>query len=206
MKPAIVALAAFVCASGCSGGKGNASGNATAPAAANQAAESSGLAAAPAQNAAPNEPLVGRCHMGGCSWFRIDRRETVREADGERLLRVTIVEGGSEHRDNAYPENSRGVAIQWSPATSDTHFLCSATRPTAILPKEGSGWEAIQLDFVNGPFGATEAVSAQYVAACHPGEDMNRPGFADRHRYRASETAAEPFDLARPEDIFDRRG
>lgn len=159
--------------------------------------------AAPAREA----PHVGRCYMGGCSWFRIVRRQTLRVAGGERLLRVTLAEGGSEHRgDRDAPRRWQDARISWNGTSDDTYFLCSARRPSAIMPADGSGWEAVRLDFVNGPYGPTEAISAQYVAACHPREGVRRAGFAARHGYRAipNEREGETIRLARPADIFAR--
>jgi hypothetical protein len=109
--------------------------------------------------------------------------------------------GGSEYRNDRAPSSARGVRIRWDPTQYDTYFLCSARRPFAIVAREGGGWDAVPLDFVNGPAGATTAVSAEYVAACHPGDDMDRPGFAARHGYREVESP-ELRQLARPEDIF----
>lgn len=158
--------------------------------------------AAPA-TAAREAPHIGRCFMGGCSWFRIVRRQTVRTVGGERLLHIALAEGGSEHpatRDA--PRTARQARIHWGGTSDDSWFLCSARRPTAILPKDGTGWEAVPLDFVNGPGVPTEAVSQQYVAACHPGDSLNRRGFAARYGYRAIADDGETVALARPEDIF----
>lgn len=150
------------------------------------------------------EPLIGRCHMGGCSWFRIIGQQVLRQQGAERLVRANIAEGSSDHGADAdYPRNAREAKIGWNPPTDDYYFLCSSTRPLAILRKEqgGAGYDGLKLDFVNGPFGATQAVSAQYTAVCHPGEDMNAEGFAARHGYRAADV--EPsIDLTTLEAVF----
>ncbi len=156
------------------------------------------LQAAPA--AAPEQPRIGRCHMGHYSWFRIHSRTTMREADGGRLVRAMLTEGSSEHRNDRYPTSARRARIQWGTDQYDVYFLCSAARPFVIISGD-SGWDTVPLDFVNGPAGATGAASAQYVAACHPGDDMNRAGFAARNGYRET-SSIEPVRLARPEDIF----
>jgi hypothetical protein len=157
--------------------------------------------AAPA-TATREAPQIGRCFMGGCSWFRIVRRQTVRTVGGERLLRITLAEGGSEHpATREAPRTARQARIRWDAASDDTYFLCSARRPSAIMTSNGA-WEAVRLDFVNGPYGPTEAVSQQYVAACHPGDSLSRRGFAARRGYRAIAGDAEAVTLARPEDIF----
>ncbi|MGE0178201.1 MAG: hypothetical protein AB7O91_00095 [Sphingomonas sp.] len=117
-------------------------------------------------------------------------------------MRVVMSGGDSEHRNNRYPSSARGARIQWDAAQYDAYFLCSARRPFAIVARDEEGWDAVPLDFVNGPAGATTAVSVQYVAGCHPGDDMDRPGFAARHGYREAE-GIEPTRIARPEDVFD---
>jgi hypothetical protein len=153
------------------------------------------------------KPLIGRCHMGGCSWFRIIGQRVLREEGGERLVRANIAEGGSDHGNSGYPENPRNVDIGWQPPTDDYYFLCSSSRPLAIFRKEngGTGYDGLKLDFVNGPFGATEAVSSQYTAVCHPGEDMNAEGFATRHGYGPADIENPAVDLATPEAVFDLR-
>lgn len=151
------------------------------------------------------EPLIGRCHMGGCSWFRIIGQQVLRQRGAERLVRANIAEGGSDHGADAdYPRNASEARISWNPPTNDYYFLCSSSRPLAIIRKEqgGTGYDGLKLDFVNGPFGATEAVSAQYTAVCHPGEDMNAQGFAARHGYRPADIEVPALDLATPEAVF----
>lgn len=152
----------------------------------------------------PEAPLIGRCHMGGCAWFSIRWRDPVRTVGDERLLQLSVAEGGSEHPDNRYPTDANGVAITWNLVPENIYVLCSTRRPTMIL-RQDMRWQAVSLDFVRGPYGPTEFVSAQYVAACHPGEDMNRPGFATRRGYGEVSDDAGSIDLASPDDIFEPR-
>jgi hypothetical protein len=174
--------------------------NEAAPAPANAVAN---LAQAPQPVAVPSgPPLVGRCWMGSCTWFRIVSRQLVRETSGERLIRAALIPGVSESADGT-PETPRGAGIRWDEASGEIWFLCSARRPTVILQVEAGGWEATTLDFVGGPYGVTEAVSAKYVAACHPGDDMYRRGFAARHNYRPMMPQIDTYALASPEAIFD---
>jgi hypothetical protein len=143
--------------------------------------------------------------MGTCVWFRIVSRQLVREAGGERLLRVALIFGGPTNSDDDSPDPPSDDRMRWDGSPDEIWFLCSTGRPTVILPADAGGWEATQLDFVGGPYGVTEAVSAQYVAACHPGDDMNRPGFAARHNYRAMTPQVDTYSLASPEAVFDHR-
>ena len=147
-------------------------------------------------------PLVGRCWMGSCSWFRIVSRQLVRETGSERLIRAALMFGVSESADGT-PETPRDAGIRWDEGRGEIWFLCSASRPTVIYRGEADGWEATTLDFVNGPYGVSEAISSQYVAICHPGDDMYRPGFATRHNYRAITPEVETYALTSPEAIFD---
>jgi hypothetical protein len=151
-------------------------------------------------------PMIGRCYFGGCSWFRVLGQRVLRAQGGERLVRASIAEGGSDHGPHSNrPASHRGVDIGWQPPTDDHFFFCSSARPMAILRKEegGTGYDGLKLDFVNGSYGPTEAVSSQYLAVCHPGERTAAVGFAARHGYRGLDEGEAPsVDLATPEAVF----
>jgi hypothetical protein len=167
-----------------------------------------GIADKPGLAAARGEPVIGRCYMGGCGWFRVVGQRVLREAGGERLVRANIAEGGSDlGRNQDHPRSHRDADIGWQPPTDDYYFLCSPARPMAIVRKEqGAGYDGFQLDFANGSFGASEAVSNQYLAVCHRGEDTSKEGFAARSGYREMEVSDQPgVDLATPEAVFDLR-
>ncbi|HEY0114761.1 MAG TPA: hypothetical protein VGB54_03470 [Allosphingosinicella sp.] len=211
IKMVLVTVAGLTLLAGCNRSAQNMSAAATtneAPASANATAAAPG---APAHGtnaaAAPREPQEILCHMGRCTYLRIDKQELVREVGGERLLSVTSAEGVYPLPENAddFPQSSRGLAIQWSPESNEYYVLCSAARPTLIRRKEGSGsgWEAILLDFVDGVNFAGMDYFVHYSAACHPGEKVDEPGFAQRHGLRNVE--GDTFDLARPEDALNPR-
>ena len=197
---ALVALTAVSCGRG---DKAANSQNSAAPAANGQNSD-----AAPAPTAAaatPAEPVLGLCHMGRCSVFRFDKQETVRQAGGERLLRLAAMEGIHYPAEGAeFPENARGLAVEWDDQPTEIYALCSQARPSVITRKEGGdGWDAVQLDLIDGINFAVHDLAAHYVAACHPGEKLD-DGFGARAGYRGN-GGGEGYDLARPEDIFSRR-
>lgn len=208
VRPVIAGVSALIVLAGCNrvAGGGNAgSNNLVAPAAADApvANRAEGNSAAAASAREPQEIL---CHMGRCTYLRIDKQETVREAGGERLLRVTSAEGLYPlPNDTEFPASSRGLPIQWAPQPNDYYVLCSATRPTLIIQKEAParGWQALDLDFVDGVNFASMDFYVHYAAACHPGEKID-DGFAERHGFRNIE-AGDPRDLAQPENVFNPR-
>lgn len=205
MERVCVILSALAALVACSNrGAENRSG--APPAGGNAVAAAPAEAAAATSAATPSEPQEILCHMGMCTYLRIDRQETVREANGERLLRVTSAEGSHPISADAEdpPANIRDRPIQWSPQPNNYYVLCSATRPTLIIQKEAParGWEGILLPFVSGLNFASMDLFIHYSAACHPGETVD-DGFARRHGFR--DVQGDRFDLARPEDALNPR-
>jgi len=215
IKAALMTMTASLVLAGCNRGADSDSAitnNSAAAAATNAAAEAP--AAAPtgqnraATTAAAREPQEILCNQGRCTYLRIDEQEIVREAGGERLLRVISAEGNYQMPEDAveFPQTSRGLPIIWSPQPTEYYVLCSANRPTLIIRKEapGRGWEALDLDFVDGVNFASMDFYVHYAAACHPGERVD-DGFARRHGFRNIE-GGDARDLARPEDVLNRPG
>jgi len=150
-------------------------------------------------------PQIGRCHMGGCSWFDIQSFEVVRETEDGALIRLKMRSGSSDHRDNAYPQSSRGVKIDWSPFSEDEHLFCSTRLPAWIARGESGGWEADRVDLLLSA-GATEYMHNLYGHVCHPDGDLEAEGAAERLGYRRYEGEETSFALTSPEAIFDRLG
>ncbi|HEY0116346.1 MAG TPA: hypothetical protein VGB54_11535, partial [Allosphingosinicella sp.] len=119
---------------------------------------------------------IGRCHMGGCSWFRVEDFAMVRETPDMALLRVTLREGSSTHGNGRPPRENSNAAIAWNAQPSETYILCSSSRPALIERAENGRWEAVRMDLVTTA-GAMESAAAQYAAVCHPGEDWHAEGF-----------------------------
>jgi len=151
-------------------------------------------------------PHIGRCHMGGCSWFDIRSFEMVRETESAALLRLDMRDGSSSHpggRDT--PTSSRGVRIDWSPYDRNTYVFCSTQWPAIISPAEGgTGWDAYRIDLLMSA-GATEYVTQQYLTVCHPDGALNAEGAAERAGYRrVGDDEPRQLRLGAPEEMFDR--
>jgi hypothetical protein len=206
IKTVLVAMTAIAALAGCNRGGGN---NGAGGANNGEAAPNAAAAEAPAEvnraAAAPREPQEILCHMGRCTYMRIDKQEIVSEAHGERLLRVTSARGSYPVPEGEFPESSRGLDIEWSAQPNDYYALCSTARPTLVMRKEngGKGWEGMLLDMHDGINFAGMDFYVHYSAACHPGEKVDEEGFAARHGYRNIEGTT--FDLARPEDALNPR-
>ena len=158
---------------------------------AGDADDAKGLANAAAAPAA-GTPHVGRCHGDECSWFRTERKSTVREEALGILYRLSVVGGTALDEENA--------RVSWDRAPHDVFVFCSRRLPAVILPVDGA-LQVDVLDFVTGPSGPYETSANMYVDTCHPGEDWASDSFAARHGYLAQDAERE-IDLARPEDIF----
>jgi hypothetical protein len=202
----IVAVAALATLAGCNrtaGNNGAAASDSAAP------APAANTAAAPANAnitaaASTREAQEIHCGMGRCTYLRVEAVDTVNETNGERLLRVRTSEGSHQMRDGAeQPASPRDATITWSPQPSNYHVLCSTRRPTLIVQKEGgAGLEAYELDMSAINFASID-LYAHYAAACHPGEKIDIDTFATRHNYQKIE--GDQYDLARPEDVLNRR-
>ena len=206
IKQTLAAVTVLAALAGCNRGAGNngAAGNNAAAPAANTVAAPAAPAAANAASASAREAQEIHCGMGRCSYLRVEAVETVRDANGERLLRVRTAEGSHEMRDGEdQPASASQARITWSPQPNNYHVLCSTRRPTLIVQKEGgAGLEAYELDMSAINFASID-LYAHYAAACHPGEKIDIDTFATRHNYQKIE--GEQYDLARPEDVLNRQ-
>jgi hypothetical protein len=179
------------------------------PAPTNQAASAGGDAgmanAASAETPAPTVPAMpelNSCNRGECSWSVTRSQDLVRRTAAGSLYRLSLLGGASEHPDENYPEDRRGVRIAWNAAPHEVFVFCARRLPAVILPTEGR-LQVDVLDFVTGPVPALESSAAIYTRVCHPGDDWASEGFAERFGYSAREDEAD-IDIARPEDIFQR--
>jgi hypothetical protein len=144
---------------------------------------------------------IGRCHMGGCTWFRIDDFAMIRETPDDAFLRVNVRWGSSSHPDGRMPnDRSRNVPIAWRPEIEEVYLYCTSRLPALIEREEDGSWQAARMDLV-GTAGAMESSASLYAAVCHPGEDWRGEGFAARHGYRSVD--GDFFiPLRRPDDIL----
>lgn len=146
-------------------------------------------------------PQIGRCRMGGCSWFDIQSFEVVRETGEAALIRLRMRDGSSDHRDDDYPETSRGVKIQWGDYADSEHVFCS-TRLPAYISGSGDSWEAAQLN-PYGPSGVREYITKVYLHVCHPGQDVSTQTALQRLGYGPDTSTESDISLTSPEAIFD---
>ena len=160
----------------------------------------SGEASAQGRRGLVDGPHLGRCHMGGCSWFQVTAFSVVRERHGAALIRLTTREGGSGYGNTRVRRASRRAPIQWGPPAEDYWVLCSTQRPAIIMKGNGDAWSAVAIAPA-APAGATEFVTAIYNHACHPGVNMTEAR-ARRLGYREGSADAAEIPLQRPEDIF----
>lgn len=165
-----------------------------------------GIAEAPPETRATLQGVqkIGRCHMGGCSWFRIDDFAMVRETPEDALLRVNVRWGSSMHPDGRMPtDRSRNVPIEWQPEAEEVYVYCTPRLPVLVQREEDGSWQAARMDFV-ATAGAMESAATLYAAVCHPGEDWHAEGFAARHGYRAVDGDIH-FPLRQPDDVLSYR-
>lgn len=217
-KAALMTMAALALVAGCNrgattngAGEANGSNAAASAPAASSAAPGDRSPASPASPAGADSnaaaaitsgPRIGRCYMGGCSWFDIQSAQIVRRTSEGTLIRIKAREGGSEHEGVEPPQSSRGVAIEWGDYEGDQHIFCSTRLPAIITPTEG-GWEARRIDPVQWSVPA-EYITNVYRHVCHPGGELDSEGGAERIGYRRA-PEEEPMILLRvPEAIFDR--
>lgn len=181
------------------------------PAATDQAMDSSTLSRLPAiptfspgqKSSRPDESLarIGRCHMDSCSWSIELSRKTVQQRDGDRLVRLTLLGGTSEHSGGEYPTLPGDAKIAWNKTPHELYVLCSRRLPAVIMVYDGQ-FQTDVFDFVNGPPGAQESAAEIYVDTCHKGQSWTNPTFARRNGYQALDEIPE-ISLKRPEEVFE---
>ncbi|HMG46337.1 MAG TPA: hypothetical protein VK614_02605 [Allosphingosinicella sp.] len=202
----VLAIPVLLVTGACGGsGSGDVGGNAGLVLSRNEAGPDNEAAANVIVPAAAASPVQGAaelngCRMETCSWSITRSRDLVRRTAAGSLYRLSLLGGASEHPDENYPEDSRGVRIAWNAAPHEVFVFCSRGLPAVILPTDGR-LEVDVLDFVNGPVGALESSAGLYARVCHPGDDWASNGFAERFGYQARADEAD-IDIARPEDIF----
>lgn len=153
--------------------------------------------------AGAREPMTDRCHMGECGWFAEIGRDTVRETEAGRLIRMRLYGGRSAVDEGEDYEASWGpdARVEWNAEPHQVWIFCS-TRLPAVMVRTGAGLQADVLNFVDGTPPVLESARRLYVYACHGREGDEIENFAAHFGYRAP--PVEELALARPEDIFDR--
>lgn len=148
-------------------------------------------------HAASLEKVVkGRCHMGVCWWWKVEKIENVKAEKTRRLVRVygktTEVEFSErEMKKHGYP-NSPPRQSQWE-EIGETYIFCSKRLPTYIVYDEGTKQftGTIPFDPSGNSLGATEGVGNLYYSICG-----KKSKFEMNHKI-------EGMILEKPTDIFD---
>ncbi len=152
----------------------------------------------------PDDPsiVMGRCHMDGCSWWKVASVDTVSTGAKGRLLKVkarmTYEEFSSDYVDqHGYPDNPKSTA-KWEEIT-EVILFCSKTLPAVLDYDEERRKYRVTIPFDNNgdPWGYTESAANLYNHACNHGQSSTyaiNPAYAE----------AEIF-LDVPEDILSFR-
>lgn len=114
----------------------------------------------------PTAPLIGRCHMGSCSWgiiVSISQRDL---HQSNRSYNLRLLGGISHHYDNSkYPQNYlNSINIEWHSSTHDVKVICNDNNPTVSM----DGQE-INLNFNMIP-STYESYANLYVQICYGAE------------------------------------
>jgi hypothetical protein len=108
-----------------------------------------------------------RCHIGYCSWSRIDTARSLGASATGELLELSLTEWRSHHMDGDYDKPARRTDEK----KATTFVFCSKTKP-ALIERENEGTQKWVATFIapgssEAVFGATESAYALYWAACH---------------------------------------
>ena len=150
------------------------------------------------------EPMTDRCHMGECGWFAELDRETVRETEAGRLIRMRLYGGRSAVDQGEDYEESWGpnAGVEWNAQPHEAWIFCSTRLPAVMIGTE-AGLQADVLNFIDGTPPVLESARRLYVYSCHGPRSDDFEDFNARFGYREP-PPIEELELARPEDIFDR--
>ena len=144
--------------------------------------------------------VLGRCHMDTCSWWKVERQETIRTSSKGHLVKVltrsTSEEFAGEYViQNGYPEYQLQSA-RWNDPPSIEYLYCSNTLPAYIFfDKEKSKYEAlIPFDNDGSSWGYSMDVANLYNYVCNNGRTST---YAINPAYAEAE-----ITLDVPEDIL----
>lgn len=174
--------AAFVVSlTACSDGSASAqAANAAAPV----AAAETGAPIHRIRGAADPYPRNGFCQDSACSWFETREQRIVASSQYERMVRVALVTGRSEHPHGRLPDDAAQAAIAWSADEEQAYVFCSRYRPSVIRRRGSGAWEAVRVDLARGMGDYGESRRAIFGLVCHLGDDWGAGDFFERHDYR----------------------
>ncbi len=143
--------------------------------------------------------ILGRCHMGSCWWWQVNKTEVIRTEHDNRLVKIAVKTTDATYSDahlteRGYPDYPPATA-HWENA-ADTYILCSNSLPTYIVydQKRDQFIANVPFDQDGHSCGATEGVANLYSHICH-----HYPAASFHIR---PELANAEFILDHPEAIF----
>lgn len=139
------------------------------------------------------EPYLGRCHMGECLHYDQVSRSVIGTGSAAVPGELVLVALRSAVSDRA---DADPATLAWE-AHAPVQVFCAMNRPAYRLAN--GAYQG--LDLVT-PAGATTLVTAIYLHACHPGEEISGDPFAAA---RALGYAATPMEVHADLDALTRR-
>lgn len=144
------------------------------------------------------QPILGRCHMGYCSWSIEQSRKVLRAENGGELISLSLIGGESHHSDGNYEADQ---PIRWNTSAHTLYVHCSKTLPAVMMETDGE-LQTDVIDLTVPPPGVLQSSYELYVATCHGrNTNWNSEGFAKRNGY-TSPPAIDSATIKRPLDIF----
>jgi hypothetical protein len=127
----------------------------------------------PSQTDQSDNIVMGRCHMNSCSWWNVEKTETVQSQNQENLLKAYVTNTSADYSDdeidkNGYPNNPPKNS-QWERGR-DVFVLCSKTFPTYIeydAEKKKFVGTLIPFDQDGVTAGFAESMANLYYYLCH---------------------------------------
>jgi uncharacterized protein YecT (DUF1311 family) len=146
--------------------------------------------------------VMGRCHMNGCWWWKVEKTETIKTEKQNKLIKVYTRSTSAEYSD-AYVDKHGYPAVPAKKAKWDdiveSYIFCSSKLPTYIdYSKEKKKYTAVVPFSQDGEtYGVSEGIGNLYAYICHNGQKPKVEISADME---LSEIL-----LDKPTDIFNHK-
>lgn len=155
-----------------------------------------------AQSGSAKNIVIGRCHMGTCWWWKIEKTEVIQSGKKGKLLKVfttstSVAFTASQLNKYGYPETPP-KNCKWD-GVSESYIFCSSRLPLYIeFDKDKNKYVGTVpfLDKDGNTAGATDGVGNLYCHVCNGGEKAHfdvDPGSLDAE-----------IPLEKPTDVFSR--
>jgi hypothetical protein len=150
-------------------------------------------------------PEIGNCHMGECSWSKIEVYAAAGKSSLGSLFRLELLGGVSEHESvDEYPTSySPAIKIKWDEHPHTVYVFCSERLPAVLMKTDGTTQVDV-LDFTD-PTGVPDVLTSSanlYSQTCHMNSaEWTKPDFATRFGYSSPSQYAD-LSLSNPTDIL----